>query len=453
MAGPHAQDIATASQRQTRHDGGAQDEDLPGRYENLDELTSTTPPPHLRSQTSLEDVRRAQSALQHSAPAASASQTEQTDNKPSRASALATQLYTHSYLVLFSILGTLARVGLASLTRYPGTPIAYSTLWANFAGSLILGFLVEDRKMFRHEWGTATYSQQIALSKIKAGQEENGAPVSGTRPPVDLASAKKAHLATKKTIPLYIGLATGFCGSFTSFSTFMKDAFLAMSNNLATPGDPASPRPRNGGYSFMALLAILVSEVCLSLSGYIAGIHLASSLEPLTPSIPFKFTRKILDPVSVFIGWGCWIGAVLMAIFPPNDFWRGTIVFAIVFAPVGCLLRFYFALYFNSRIPSFPLGTFVANILGTIILGVAWDIAHIPAGGVITCQIMQGLEDGLCGCLTTVSTWVSELSSLRRRNAYVYGTVSVVTAFAFTVVVMGPLRWTDGFDELKCIGP
>ena len=307
--------------------------------------------------------------------------------------------------------------------------------------------------MFLHEWGTATYSQQIALSKIKAGEEENGAPVSGTRPPVDLASAKKAHLATKKTIPLYIGLATGFCGSFTSFSTFMKDAFLAMSNNLATPGDPASPRPRNGGYSFMALLAILVSEVCLSLSGYIAGIHLASSLEPLTPSIPFKFTRKILDPVSVFIGWGCWIGAVLMAIFPPNDFWRGTIVFAIVFAPVGCLLRFYFALYFNSRIPSFPLGTFVANILGTIILGVAWDVAHIPAGGVITCQIMQGLEDGLCGCLTTVSTWVSELSSLRRRNAYVYGTVSVVTAFAFMVVVMGPLRWTDGFDELKCIGP
>jgi fluoride ion exporter CrcB/FEX len=191
----------------------------------------------------------------------------------------------------------------------------------------------------------------------------------------------------------------------------------------------------------------------LSLSGYIAGIHFASSIELITPSLPFKVIRNVLDPASVFIGWSCWIGAALLAIFPPHDFWRGAVVFAIVFAPVGCLLRFYLALYLNSRIPSFPLGTFVANILGTVILGVAWDIAHIPAGGFITCQVMQGLEDGLCGCLTTVSTWVSELSGLRKRNAYVYGATSVVTAFAFMVVVMGALRWSDGFDELKCTVP
>jgi CrcB protein len=52
--------------------------------------------------------------------------------------------------------------------------------------------------------------------------------------------------------------------------------------------------------------------------------------------------------------------------------------------------------------------------------------------------------------LTTVSTWVSELSSLRRKNAYRYGTVSVVVALCFLIVIMGSLRWTRGFGELQC---
>ncbi|KAJ4304250.1 hypothetical protein N0V88_001863 [Collariella sp. IMI 366227] len=54
-------------------------------------------------------------------------------------SRFATQLYTISYLVLFSILGTLARLGLQALTTYPGTPVIFPSLWPNFAGSLIMG--------------------------------------------------------------------------------------------------------------------------------------------------------------------------------------------------------------------------------------------------------------------------------------------------------------------------
>lgn len=454
-----------AATRQTDRDGAVDtnrldDNDLPDRYENLDELASSAPP-RRNTQTSLEDIRRDQAELQcHSSPTAEnpARLADTTSTTQPHFSKLATQLYTHSYLIFFSILGTLARVGLSSLTKYPGTPIAFSTLWANFAGSLVLGFLVEDRKLFRHEWGTPTYGQKIDLkrSKAKAGDEENGTAVgsgNSSRPPVDTVAAKKAHLATKKTIPLYIGLATGFCGSFTSFSTFIRDAFLAMSNDLNTSGDSRPPESRNGGYSFMALLAVITTHVCLSLSGYIAGIHAAGAVEACTPAMPFKFMRKVVDPVMAVVAWGCWLGAVLMAIFPPHDFWRGRAVFAIVFAPIGCLLRFYLALYLNARIPSFPLGTFVANVLGTAILGVAWDVAHIPAGGLITCQVMQGLEDGLCGCLTTVSTWVSELSSLRRRHAYFYGAVSVLAAFALSVATMGGLRWSKGFDRVTCTIP
>lgn len=370
-----------------------------------------------------------------------------------KASAFVTQLYTVSYLVLFAILGTLARLGLQAITFYPGAPITFSSLWPNFGGSLFMGFLSEDRMLFKEEWGTPTYHQQLEKSKIRDQGAENSSADSSKV--MDLAAAKKAHLATKKTIPLYVGLATGFCGSFTSFSSFIRDAFLALSNDLPTPlGSTAS---RNGGYSFMAVVAVIIITVASSISGLHIGAHLAILLEPYTPSLPYALTRRIIDRGTVMLAWGCWLGAVFLAIWPLDrnsygpEVWRGRAVFAIVFAPLGCLCRFYASLYLNGKIASFPLGTFAVNIFGTAILGTSSDLQHIPLGGVVGCQVLQGVEDGFCGCLTTVSTWVSELAALRRSHAYKYGVASVVTGLCFLVVIMGSLRWTRGFAEILCI--
>merc|ERR1711939_475822 len=380
-------------------------------------------------------------------------------------SKFATQLYVISYLILFSLLGTLARLGLQAITFYPGAPVVFSELWANFGGSLFMGFLSEDRMLFKHEWGTPKYHQEIQRAKKQKQDEESG---SGSDQSVDLQAAKKAHAATKKTIPLYVGLATGFCGCFTSFSSFIRDVFLALSNDLPTPlNHPTDYRPvtatvdstvpRNGGYSFMALLAVIIITVALCISALHIGAHIAIALEPLTPSLPYRMTRKVMDPLAVFLAWGCWLGAIFLAIFPPDrnaappEIWRGRAVFALVFAPLGCLGRFYASLYLNGKIASFPLGTFVVNIFGTAILGMSYDLQHVPLGGVIGCQVLQGIEDGFCGCLTTVSTWVSELSSLRRRHSYQYGAASVIVALCFMIVIMGSMRWTIGFSDLQCV--
>ncbi|KAK7937849.1 uncharacterized protein PG986_014717 [Apiospora aurea] len=385
------------------------------------------------------------------------------EKEPSRetyeVSRLATQLYTISYLILFSIFGTLARLGLQALTYYPGAPLATSVVWPNFAGCIVMGFLSEDRKLFLNEWGTPTYHQQIQQAKKASEDEGSGNSSPGRAADIDLAAAKKAHMATKKTIPLYIGLATGFCGSFTSFSSFIRDVFLALSNDLNTPDGGSTTTPRNGGFSFMALLAVILTTVSLSISGLFVGAHLAICLEPVIPSLPFFATRKIVDRVCVLLAWGCWLGAVLLSIFPPDrsshrgasEAWRGRAAFALVFAPLGCLGRFYASMYLNGRIASFPLGTFAVNIFGTAVLGMAWDFAHVPSGGVIGCQVLQGIEDGFCGCLTTVSTWVSELTGLRRRHAYIYGFTSVAVGLAFMVAIMGGLRWSHGFASLKCL--
>lgn len=449
---------------------------IPDNFANLDEVAVPSPVDNpdedrIYRLRSLEEVKNEEQQYQRKQqmdrrdsiargedPDKEKKEEEQEKQQVSR---FATQLYTISYLILFSFLGTLARLGLQAITFYPGSPVVFSELWANFGGSLFMGFLSEDRMLFKAELGTPTYDQEVQRTRKQAPQEE-----SGSDHTIDLEAAKKAHAATKKTIPLYIGLATGFCGCFTSFSSFIRDAFLALSNELPAPIDhPAdygsssaasSIIHRNGGYSFMAVLAVLITTVALCISALHIGAHIAIVSEPYIPSLPVNSARKILDRLAVFLAFGCWLGAIFLAIFPPDrhsggtEVWRGRAVFALVFSPLGCLGRFYASIYLNGKITSFPLGTFVVNVFGTAVLGMSYDLQHVPLGGVVGCQVLQGIEDGFCGCLTTVSTWVTELSTLRRRNAYRYGTASVVIALCFLIAIMGSMQWTIGFSALQC---
>ena len=346
----------------------------------------------------------------------------------------ATELYMISWLIFFSFWGTLARVGLEAITLYPNTPFPSRVLWANLGGSFCMGFLTEDRRLFWQEWGTPS-----------SNDEEK----------------KNNHGKVKKTVPLFVGLATGFCGCFTSFSSFMRDAVLALSNDLS-PASPIKPyetdsarHSRNGGFSFLAVLAVLIIEPAVSICALKTGAHFALLTQPITPTLPYRFGRHFLDPLGVVLAFGCWLGAIFLAIWPPGNTtdWRSRAVFPLIFAPIGCLGRFYVSKYLNARIPSFPLGTFVVNVLGTCILGMAYDLQHangLGASNATTCAVLAGVIEGTCGCLTTVSTWVLELDGLRRRHAWIYGLASVSVGLACMVIVMGSMQWTIGFNEPVC---
>lgn len=372
----------------------------------------------------------------------------------------ATQLYIHCHLIFWSMMGTLARLGTQWITFYPGAPLIFSVLWANFGGTLIMGFLAEDRKLFMEEWGTVSRDNSSSTS-------------SDHKSPRGSDQKRAAHMKTKKTIPLYIGLTVGFCGSYTSFSSFTRDVFLALANELASPlshttnSSASTTVPRNGGFSFEALLAVIIITVTVCLGALQFGAHCAIALDPLTPAIPFRLGRRILDPLIVFLALGCWVGAVIMAALPPDrvggpahkghvETWRGQTLFALVFAPLGALLRFWLSLKLNSLIAWFPLGTFTANIFGTAVQGMAYDLQRVPfmgAGvvGITACQALQGVEDGFCGCLSTVSTWILELTTLRRRHAYFYGAASIGVGLGVMVVIMGSVLWTTGFHTPSCV--
>lgn len=452
---------------------------FPPAESNLDEVAAPSPvhdhdENYIRRHEYLENVRSDTSRRRSPSPRSERKLSPGADLSPSspevetpssgdrekaveerRQSRIWTKLYTISYLIFFSFAGTVLRVAIEALTFYPGAPVVTSVLWANVGGSFVMGFLSEDRQLFNPD----SIKNSPAVSEA------------------DEAVVKAHHAAHKKTVPLYIGLTTGFCGSLTSFSTFMRDLFLAISNNLAVPHGPYSSvslfemppsdlSAPNGGYSFMAVVAVLITEIGLSLVGLMAGAHFALITARWTPPISARFMRQFLDPLVLLIAPLTWILVICLVILLPrypsnntlwnSELWRGTTLFSLVFSPAGCLVRFYVSLKLNSRIPSFPLGTFSVNVGGTMILGMAYSLQHahigstLGGGGFTGCQVLQGIMDGFCGCLTTVSTWVLELSNSRRRHAYVYGVVSVAVALMMLVVEIGSLRWTRGFTTPAC---
>ncbi|KKF94975.1 putative protein C32A11.02c [Ceratocystis platani] len=272
------------------------------------EKSSTTPQSQFASPTNhpteISSPGR-RSPPQQPAPITASSAPSNTDPTTQPMGKWLSQIVIHGHLVLWSILGVLARLGMIGLTEYPNAPVSFGVLWANVAGSFIMGFLLEERVLFvetvqrkirdtgvlprravsavqieRREEETARRDITEPESEVKPksvprsdghiSREDRASPGEmheegddagdmdtedtnlelmqslgesegrGGSLPGD--SAQTVQLAdfvkAKKTIPLYIGLATGFCGSFTSFSTFVLDAFLAAVNQL--PSDSST---------------------------------------------------------------------------------------------------------------------------------------------------------------------------------------------------------------------
>ncbi|PHH68176.1 hypothetical protein CDD80_199 [Ophiocordyceps camponoti-rufipedis] len=215
------------------------------------------------------------------------------------------------------------------------------------------------------------------------------------------------------------------------------DLYWPVTAEVRIPGQGG----RSSGRDFMALVAVVIVTVSLSLSGLFIGAHLALATERIPPSLPQPATRRFIDPAGVFLGWGGWLASILLCALLPHRSWRG-ILFALVFAPLGTLLRFRLALWLNGARPSFPLGTFTANMVGTAVLGMAWDLEHVPIGGVVGCQVLMGVGDGFCGCLTTVSTWVAELSGLGQSRPASH-TLGASLAIIIVIPVIMIIEYTD----------
>ncbi|MEU3845328.1 fluoride efflux transporter CrcB [Streptomyces sp. NPDC028635] len=95
---------------------------------------------------------------------------------------------------------------------------------------------------------------------------------------------------------------------------------------------------------------------------------------------------------------------------------------------VGAPLRYLTDRAVQSRHDSvFPWGTFTVNVVGCVILGVLTGAA---AAGAVDSHVRLLLGTGLCGALTTYSTFSYETLRLTETGARLYAALNVVGSVA-----------------------
>lgn len=97
-------------------------------------------------------------------------------------------------------------------------------------------------------------------------------------------------------------------------------------------------------------------------------------------------------------------------------------------AMVGAPLRYLTDRTVQSRHDSvFPWGTFAVNVVGSTILGL---VAGAVTAGAASTQVQLLLGTGLCGALTTYSTFSYETLRLAEDGARFYAAANVVGSVA-----------------------
>src|SRR5882762_6218509 len=92
---------------------------------------------------------------------------------------------------------------------------------------------------------------------------------------------------------------------------------------------------------------------------------------------------------------------------------------------LGCLFRWYLAIFLNRYFPAIPPGTLAANLIGCYIVGMA--IALFTAYPAFAPEWRLFVTTGFCGGLTTFSTFSAEIVVLLQtgRATWALGAVAV----------------------------
>lgn len=174
--------------------------------------------------------------------------------------------------------------------------------------------------------------------------------------------------------------------------------------------------------------------------------HVRSISSPTRRAQPRHPPAVQLGVCTVFTGM--WLATVLITYYEPK--WRGIVGFSLIFSPPATWFRFYLS-KLNPKHPKFPIGTFLANQIGTAILATSIALQYSGGRSLLSCQALQGIDDGFCGCLTTVSTFILEIRKLERKHSYMYVGISWLMGQALMLVILGSVDFSrGGLDATKC---
>ncbi len=100
----------------------------------------------------------------------------------------------------------------------------------------------------------------------------------------------------------------------------------------------------------------------------------------------------------------------------------------------GSVARYLISKYLNSSSAAIPYGTFTANILGCLIIGIILGLAL--KNSVMSQNTVTFLATGFCGGFTTFSTFAYENQTLLKSGDYVSFLVYAIGSFAIGIILI-----------------
>lgn len=278
-------------------------------------------------------------------------------------------------LSVATYVGLFTRVYFTELSKWNGVPL-FTSLYPQMVGSVIMGFVISHKVLLSHFF-------------------------------------------------LYQAIATGLCGSITAFSAWNSEA---VSSLLQTGQVPPGNTARIFGWATTLLLGLGMSAGALTIGRHLASLSpwADSKLKnkPVLSSNHLSNVRTVEGDVFVCV----WIVSSVLIIVIPYILERRDLVFSCLLATIGTYIRWHLS-PLNSALKSRHL----PGQRSWLLVAGRCGICQGPAreGRIASRHPDRCGHSGLCGCLTTVSTFAVELSALSTyttRPSYIYAASSIGVA-------------------------
>ncbi|XP_057833646.2 uncharacterized protein LOC131044348 isoform X2 [Cryptomeria japonica] len=263
-------------------------------------------------------------------------------------------------------------------------------------------------------------------------------------------------VAFKRNISIFsealaIGLSSGLMGSITTFTSWMQAMV-----NLATKG-----------HWIIGIIGLLLGmelaqmslELGIDSTKLITYAHIQIKKKQLVltwmPSSEHYQCGLCGFILVMFIFAILWGGSLVLLVFNFTSQHKTKLWMACMVGPFGVWARWYMARLNGQGIGAkkhlkwLPIGTLLTNLMTSIIMAALSTIHQVVKDR--TGKIMiESLQLGFLGCMSTVSAFVVEVRAMHQSNhswrAYVYILLSLFPAFIFGILICSIPTWSRGYS-------
>ena len=244
---------------------------------------------------------------------------------------------------------------------------------------------------------------------------------------------------------IYAGLTAGFCGCFTTFSSWNNAAASIMVRGdvargllcLAVGFATASTALRAGAQ---------ISSKCIALLSRPASPPGGRRTSKKAPPYPLYNTYKL--PVG-----RCCLAVLLLtfgavaSVSLVHERRDASVYLGLCFAPLFASLRYYLS-SLNRSHPTLPRYTLLANAIASVLTSLASALKNSESVDLsaTTKSVLGALSLGAAGSLSTVSSFVNECRLLSPQDAGRYIVVTLTTGQLLSVSILAGFRALDGWD-------